>query len=291
MTDQMGQELAMQDCRTEVDAMSVARRQAVRSRANRTERAERQAILTRTVELDVIPRLLAAHGVVPVATPLLVTAAHVTDLVGVVLGRSEVEAVAFIEGVHDQGAPAETIYLDLLAPAARRLGEMWDTDDVDFTEVTIGMWRLQSSMRELGPTFDRSMIRPIAGPRALIVPLPGESHTFGLAMVFEFFRRAGWDAWTGPIASSADLRAMVRHEWVDVIGFSLSCDDKLDVVRNEIRSVRRASLNPALGIMVGGPGFTANPLLAAQVGADGTATDGQQAVLQAQALVDTASRR
>ncbi len=293
MTGPMGQQLAMQDYRTEADAMGAANRQVAWSRATRHQDQERRAILTRTVELDVIPLLLKAYArpVVPAVAPLLVTTAHVTDLVGLVLARGEPETVAFVEAMHDQGAAAESLYLDLLAPAARRLGEMWENDTCDFTEVTIGLWRLQNAMRELSPSFLRSPEIRTNGPRVLLVPLPGETHTFGLSMVYEFFRRAGWNAWSGPIAGSADLRAMVRREWVEVIGFSLACDDKLDVVRAEIRSVRRASQNPALGVLVGGPGFTANPLLAAQVGADGTAIDGQQAVLQAQALVDSAVKR
>ncbi len=293
MTGSMGQQLAMQDYRTEADAMGAANRQVAWSRAARHEDQQRRAILTRTVELDVIPRLLQAHAprLVPVVAPLLVTTAHVSDLVGLVLARGETATLAFVEAMHDQGAAAESLYLDLLAPAARRLGEMWENDTCDFTEVTIGLWRLQSAMRELRPSFLRSPETSTVGPRALLVPLPGETHSFGLSMVYEFFCRAGWDAWSGSLADSADLRAMVRREWVEVIGFSLSCDEKLDVVRTEIRSVRRASQNPNLGVLVGGPGFTANPLLAAEVGADGTATDGRQAVLQAQALVDRAVKR
>ena len=181
--------------------------------------------------------------------------------------------------------------MDLLAPAARRLGEMWDDNVCDFTEVTVGLWRLQNTMRDLSPFFQRSAANCPNAPRALLVPLPGEDHTFGLSMMFEFFRRASWDAWSGPVASSADLRGMVQREWIEVIGFSLACDEKLDVVRTEIRSVRRASMNPGLGVLVGGPGFAANPSLSAEVGADGTATDGRQAVLQAQALLDLAEKR
>lgn len=293
MTGLMGQPLAMQDYGTEADAMSAARRQSARARSARQDDQQRRAILTRTVELDVIPRLLRSHPtpIVQAAPTLLVTAAHVADLVGLVLSRAEPEAVAFVEGMHDQGVAAELLYLDLLAPAARRLGEMWEDDACDFTEVTIGLWRLQNAMRELSPSFLRAPDVRSGGPRVLLVPLPGKSHTFGLSMVFEFFRRAGWNAWSGPVASSADLRGLVRREWVEVIGFSLACDEKLDVVRAEIRSVRRASMNPGLGVLVGGPGFTANPLLSAEVGADGTATDGRQAVLQAQALVDCAVKR
>jgi len=289
----MGQQFAMQNCRTEADAMSAAGRQMAWSQVSRLGDQQRRAILTRTVELDVIPQLLKAHAapIVPVAVSLVVTADHVTDLVGMVLERGEPAAIAFIEAMHDQGAAPESLYLDLLAPAARRLGEMWENDVCDFTEVTIGLWRLQNAMRELSPSFLRFSDVPTDGPRVLLVPLPGELHSFGLSMVYELFRRAGWNAWSGPVEGSADLRAMVRREWVEIVGFSLVCDDKLDVVRAEIRSVRRASQNPGVGILVGGPGFTANPLLAAQVGADGTAIDGRQAVLQAQALVDLAFKR
>ena len=298
MTELMGFSLALQDCQTEADAVGAARRQSRRLLRQATRVAEqddqrRRTILTRTVELDVIPRLLIAHPApaVPAASGLLVTAAHVVDLVALVLSRGKLEAAAFVEGMHDQGALPESLYLDLLAPAARRLDEMWDDDVCDFTEVTVGLWRLQNMMRELSPFFQRSAASRPDAPRALLVLLPGEDHTFGLSMVHEFFRRAGWDAWSGPVASSADLRGMVRREWVEVIGFSLACDEKLDAVRAEIRSVRRASKNPGLGVLVGGPGFTANPSLSAEVGADGTATDGRQAVLQAQALLDLAAKR
>lgn len=297
MTGLMEFPLAMQDYRTEADALGAARQSMRLARQSRGLAGQddqwRRTILTRTVELDVIPRLLIAHPLpaVPAASSLLVTAEHIADLVGLVLSRGEPETVAFVEGMHGQGAAADSLYLDLLAPAARRLGELWEDDACDFTQVTIGLWRLQSAMRELSPSFLRSTVTRTNSPRALLVPLPGEDHTFGLSMVHEFFCRAGWNAWSGPVGSSADLRGMVRREWVEVIGFSLACDEKLDVVRTEIRSVRRASKNPGLGVLVGGPGFTANPSLAAEVGADGTATDGRQAVLQAQALVDLTTKR
>jgi methanogenic corrinoid protein MtbC1 len=41
-----------------------------------------------------------------------------------------------------------------------------------------------------------------------------------------------------------------------------------------------------IGVMVGGPVFTANPALAREVGADGTAANAPTAVLMAQKLFD-----
>lgn len=104
-------------------------------------------------------------------------------------------------------------------------------------------------------------------------------------MVFDFFCRAGWNAWTGPLETRGELASMVRGQWIDVVGFSLACDERLDAARAEIRAVRAASRNPGLAVMVGGPPFVANPALAASIGADGTALDGLQAVTNAHALL------
>ncbi|MGQ3177612.1 MAG: cobalamin B12-binding domain-containing protein, partial [Blastomonas fulva] len=58
-----------------------------------------------------------------------------------------------------------------------------------------------------------------------------------------------------------------------------------------IARIRQQSCNPHIGIMVGGPIFTANPALAAKVGADATAPNAPTAVLIAQKLFDTAIAR
>ena len=256
----------------------------------------RQAIVEQTVEQDVIPRLLLSRRQEPVATPIprdthAVSEAHVSELVALVLAREEAKSVAFVEALHGAGYLAETLYLDLLAPTARQLGQMWVDDDCDFTDVTVGLFLLQNSLRELGAAYrDNAALNP-AAPRILLVPLPREQHTFGLSMVYDFFRRAGWNAWSGTVDSESDLAGMVREAWFDIVGFSLPCDEQLDDARAMIRMVRNASKNPKVAIMVGGPGFSDNPDLAATIGADGTAVDGRQAVRAADALLSKASNR
>lgn len=294
----MGQTTAL-ECHTEYLAASRGHRATGRVGRTTGFDAERRHILTRTVELDVIPRLLRARGIgradpAPVAS-IPVTAAHVAQLVAFTLAASEPATSSFVAAMRDQGFHAETLYLDLLAPAANRLGELWVEDLCDFTEVTIGLNRLQHAMRLLSPAFLGSnfltQVDRQAGPRVLLVPLPGEQHTFGLAMVYDFFRRAGWTAWSGPIGTTGELATMVRSSWVDVLGFSLSCDERLETVRSEIRAVRRASRNPGLAVMVGGPPFVLDPGLARAVGADGTARNGLQAVGQAHALLQGDAER
>ncbi len=238
-------------------------------------------IVTHAVELDVIPELLARYRT-PVPVELAIVAGDVAALTNLVLEQNGPGALAFVMALHGRGASPEALLLDLLAPTARALGDMWEDDLCDFTQVTIGLWRLQSALRALAPA---TLPPAKTAPRIALVPLPGDPHTFGLDMVHAFFCGAGWNAWTGAVESSAELRQLVEARSLDVLGFSLACDERLDDVRREIASVRRASCNPAIAIMVGGPGFTANPSLAAAVGADATAHDARDAVTQATALL------
>lgn len=257
------------------------------------DKGSRDRHLLRTIEGEIIPRLVLARrggGVEPpavtpaTAVPVLGRApdnelvAEVAQLVS----RDDVGAAATrIDGLRQAGLSVETVYLELLAPVARYLGELWEADIVDFTTVTLGCGRLQQLLHELSPSFFREAEPHGHRRRVLLVPVPGEQHTFGLFMVAEFFRRAGWDVWSGCMPNR-DLTALVRQESFSLIGFSLSGDQRLDALAASIRAVRRASRNRGIGVLVGGPVFVGHPELVSLVGADATATDGRQATQQAQ---------
>lgn len=251
----------------------------------------RMALLARAIEHEIIPRLMMAHRapneclVPPALSTERVSPQDVERFARLVLARDEDLAHACVEAMRQRGIPVETIYLDLLAPVARYLGELWEQDLCDFTDVTLGLGRLQQVMRELSPAFGQSVDHPTNGRRILLLPGPGEQHTFGLVMVAEFFRRAGWDVAGGPWEAGADPVIMVRREWFDVVGFSSAVDMHLPELTDCIAGVRQASLNPHLGIMVGGPLFATHPEYVEQVQADAAAADGRQAPLIAEQLV------
>jgi len=104
-------------------------------------------------------------------------------------------------------------------------------------------------------------------------------------MVGEFFRRQGWEVSSGTGLSAREIVALVRRQWFAAIGFSLACEERLDLLARTIREVRRASRNPQIGVLVGGRVFVERPEAAALAGADATAVDGQQAALKAETLL------
>lgn len=257
--------------------------------------AEHRTKLTRTIESEIIPRLMLAHGaarrVLPERAPSPVTDAQVETLAGLVLSADLAAASSYVDGLRETGLPLDAILLGLFAPAARYLGELWKADLCDFMEVTMGLSRLQQLLRHVAPLFEAEGELPHSGRRVLLLPMPGEQHTFGVSLVEEFFRRAGWDVWVEHMKSEAELCQFVRSTWFGVIGLSLSGDRLLDRLPPVIRSVRRDSVNGRLGVIVGGRVFVENPDLVARVGADATAVDAPDAVVQAQKLLALVANR
>jgi methanogenic corrinoid protein MtbC1 len=258
---------------------------------NRDAAEARLTHLVRTLESEVIPRLLQAHRVVPDGLLPLVsqcappTEPEVQHFVSLVLGRDDLPVAECIAAIRRKGMSVEMVYLDLLAPAARLLGRLWEEDLRDFTEVTVGLGRLQHLLQELSPAFGAEVQFPPNARRALLMPAPGDQHTFGLAMVAEFFSRSGWEVASGDIHSPTNAVDMARQQWFDTIGFSVGSETRLDWLKDCIRIVRQVSRNKNVGIMVGGPVFSEHPEYVALVGADCTAVDGKDAPVQAEILV------
>ena len=263
-----------------------ARRAAFRTRETASPDA-----LARVIESDIIPRLLMAHRdhVAPAVAPACagggVPEGFADQFAAATLTEEVAPLLARVEALMASGASVETIYLDLLAPAARRLGAWWDEDACDFVDVTMGLWRCQEIVHALAALIPGAA--PVAGMerRALFSPAPGEQHGLGAIIVEEFFRRAGWQTWSAPALDEAELVALVAGRAFDVVGLTVSVERHAAPLRKSIAALRHASRNPAVIVLVGGRVFTENPGLAAEIGADGTAADGQLALALADALL------
>ncbi|MEK8031295.1 cobalamin-dependent protein [Ideonella sp. DXS29W] len=254
-------------------------------------RDDRAASLLRTIEAEIIPRLMLAHrgpsndDRCPAEPPPRVGAEQVEELTRIILRRDPAGAQAYVRARHGSGLALQTIYLELLAPVARRLGEMWSDDSCDFTQVTVALWRLQQIVYEHSPAFQRDRRHRFSGRRALLVPAPGSQHTFGVVMVAEFFRRAGWDVWGDPTATEADIAGALASECFDVLGLSVGSECMVTSVSSAILSFRKVSRNPSIVVMVGGPVVPLLHDFVSRVGADGTAPDAATAVALAERLV------
>lgn len=235
--------------------------------------------LSTLIESEIIPRLMMAHVAGTPETPASgIVAEEVAALAPLAL---EVEAdalLAHIEKVLARGVAVDTVMVDLLAPTARLLGEMWEDDRCDFVDVTMGLWRLQEVVHEIAARCPADRAPAAGGRRALFASMPGDQHNFGTVVVDELFRRDGWATDRLGGAPTAELVGRVGGEWYDLVGLTVSCDAHIAALRSVIAALRNVSRNPRVCVMVGGRVFSADPGLAARVGADGTAGDAKRAL-------------
>ena len=251
---------------------------------------QQQAALARTIEGEIIPRLMLADKFQD-AQPLRPNAGtlpapyEVVEFAQVIMTEPVDVGLAYLEAMRFRGVSLETLFLEAISPAARRLGDLWKADLCDFTEVTVGLSRLQQLLCELSPAFENEEEHRSSTRRALLVACPGEQHSLGLYMVQEFFRRAGWHLHSVVPRTHDELKAIVQAQRFDIVGFSLSCEVFMDQLKSAIQITRKHSKNRAVGIMAGGRLFNEHPEMVARVGADATAVDGRQAVLRLPAVL------
>jgi methanogenic corrinoid protein MtbC1 len=252
--------------------------------------ASRMAKLVRTIEGEIVPRLVLSRRVTPLPRG---AAAHaqrfptdldIKELVRLLLAHDAPVASAYVEAVRQGGVSLESICLELLAPAARELGVLWVEDECDFMQVTVGLCRLHQVLRVLSAEFRVDECEAQPGRRILLAPIPGDQHTFGITLVAQFLRRAGWEVWHEFSARSTDIVEVLRQNWFTVVGLSVGSETRLDDVAALITVIRQASRNRGIGVLVGGPLLVDRPEIAALVGADATAVDGNEAVLRAQQM-------
>jgi MerR family transcriptional regulator, light-induced transcriptional regulator len=228
------------------------------------------------IENVIVPRLLMTH--VNGGAPARVEAAAarslaVSDFIRLTMDQEPDAAVHFVQQLLDEGVSFQRILLDLMAPAARELGECWLNDTMSFVEVTLGVARMHRILREFDGVPEFMWSKSGFGCHALLLPAPGEQHTFGLRLVQEFLLRESWSVTNKPVESPEALKAILRNGHYDVAGLSLSGETMIEPFQASIASIRAHSKNRDIKIIVGGHLFLERPELIKSCGADAYGAD------------------
>ncbi len=269
--------------------------------------ANDDANMASLIEDEIIPKLIAAHrihgdhgqkaGGNPAyqGSPGFTSGRLAPEIIAdTALDREPGALMDIIGQALAKGLSAETLLVDVLAPAARCLGSRWDNDTADFIDVTMGLWRMQEIVHELAARRPDDLpqgaqVPEIAGGRRILFAVaPGDTHSFGSVMLEEIFLRAGWSARNCRDGNLGDLQKETRAHWFDIVALTISIDQHSAAISELVAALRHASRNPDVRIMVGGKLFLDRPGLAEEVGADATAVDARAALEKADFLVEQA---
>ena len=161
------QQLRLVETELPQDAISNLAREVVRRLAFRMPRHENVADLPTQSEIDLLCAAL--------------------------LSGDDRAADQFILAARRDGVDTATISRGYVAGAARKLGQMWDDDRISFIDVTLACGKLYGIIRGLRHVLAPQIIQGRETRPTLFALVPGETHTLGIEIATDHFRRDGWD--------------------------------------------------------------------------------------------------
>lgn len=226
----------------------------------------RRDLLATVLDVEIIPRLLAAHQHESLTgrpdhlahpDPQQITLEEVEHFADLCLASDPTLGYQFVHQLLERGLSRDVILLELITESAREIGLRWVADRLNFAEVSLACVRKHEIVHQLQAHADEhpSHQTPTMNGRVLLASAPGSRHILGPVIVAEFFRNAGWYAQTLLPDHPEVLLSRTRTEWFDAIGISVSIDKQLEGLKKLVGSIRVQSKNPNACIFLGGPVF------------------------------------
>ncbi len=158
------------------------------------------------------------------------------------------EAEAMVAELLDAGLSVKDICLHHLTPAAQQLGQLWACDRLPFSEVTMATARMQTILRNLPAPPPMGLSG--RAPGAVFASAPGETHTFGVLMAADHFRRLGWDV---GVLVGVDHDTLVRKIVSDdrpLVGLSCAGHASFDALQRVVAQVQ--ARRPDMAVVISG---------------------------------------
>jgi methylmalonyl-CoA mutase cobalamin-binding domain/chain len=238
--------------------------------------------LLEVIEQQIIPRLLHVQQFFPdhVASEPLPAGEQpeFLDFTQHCLSGDSLQANRVVDALLARGLAHDRVFLELITPAARHLGVLWEQDLCSFTQVTCGLAMMHQLIYRLGYASPAGPHGEGERERVMLACAPGSQHFLGLTIVADFFRRAGAEVVLEISSTESELLRAVANEWFDVIGVSVAIESQLPGLPDLIRQLRAHSGNPKARVVLGGPIFFLQELEAEALGAEAIFTDAREAV-------------
>jgi methanogenic corrinoid protein MtbC1 len=183
----------------------------------------------------------------------------------------------------EHGTSVKEIYLHVFQPVQREVGGLWQTNQISVAQEHYCTAATQLVMSQLYP---RIFATERLGRRMVATCVGGELHEIGVRMVADFFEMEGWDTYyLGANTPATSILQALDDRNADILAISATMTFHVGHVEQLISAVRASDMGRNLRIMVGGYPFNVSPGLWRHVGADGFATNAQDAVRQAEELL------
>lgn len=185
---------------------------------------------------------------------------------------SDVLSVMRRAGIRD--ADIADFYIPVVA---RRLGECWDEDMLEFTQVSVGFSNLHTMLHQLDPSWCMPERAPFGTLGEICIILPrGVQHALGATILAGQIRRVGYDVRLGVDLQLDEIAQFVSAPTTVGVMISASTWEPLDFLRSVVKKVRAG--NARVPVLIGGNVLEHECDVCAATGADQATNDWQTAL-------------
>jgi methanogenic corrinoid protein MtbC1 len=193
-------------------------------------------------------------------------------------------AIRLIMNAVDRGINVKDIYLRVFQPSLYEFGRLWLQNKINVAQEHYCSAVTQMIMSQLYPhIFNPNRI----GRRLVAACVEGELHQIGIHMVADFFEMEGWDTYY--LGANTPTKAILQaiHDFeADILGISITMHVQRSTLEDLLNHLRQSEIGKKIKILVGGYIFQKTPDLYKRLEADGWAADAQEAVNEANRLLD-----
>ena len=141
---------------------------------------------------------------------------------------------------------------DLYLPVvARKLGEEWSADNKSFSEVTIGVAKVQRLLHDLGPEWRGDTVRQFDAPTVLVLTVSKADHAFGARIILGQLRRHGLSVRLALGLRPNQVKSLLDTSQFDAVMISASLSEAFGPLRALVDAIRN-SAKPVPLIVLGG---------------------------------------
>lgn len=245
---------------------------------------------------SVVARLATREGLAP--DP--VDPALVRRLAQVMVAGDPAQVGATLREVRRARVTDQGLVDQYLPAAARLLGCAWADDTAPFSDVTLGVARMQALVRQFGRDWTRDLTgdwtgdwtgdaAPRGAGRTVLLILPeGEQHSLGAIVLCSQLRRQGISVRLEIGTPAAALGSLVAQKHFDSAMVSIACEEQLDPCRRLVDALRAQS-GGRLHVAVGGAVLERPVDVRLRTGADIATSDPARALAAAARRLEPAS--
>jgi len=178
----------------------------------------------------------------------------------------------------------EAIYLQVLMPAQREIGTLWQLGDLSVPEEHLVTSTTQRAMAILSHAAPRAAAN---GRTVVVAAVAGNAHDLSLRAAADLFECAGWRSLLlGADVPADELPTAVTFFEADLLVLGAMLSTQLRTLATTVEAVR-SRCERDVRILVGGSAFDEAPEVWRKLGADGYARTLGEATVAAESLLAT----